>query len=303
MKLIRGREFLMGSNDHYPEEAPVRRVTVEDFWIDEHPVTNAEFAKFIADTGYATLAEIAPNPADYPGMPREMARAGSFVFTPTTGPGSLDNPTLWWRFAFGASWLHPLGPETSIAGIMDHPVVHVAWPDAVAYANWAGKALPTEAEWEFAARGGLEGAVFGWGNRLVPDRIMANYWHGAFPWENTAEDGYQRTSPVGAFPPNGYGLYDTIGNVWEWTQDWFTDADAESGTGKCSCGRPQAGIGARSESYDPRSRLRIPRKVMKGGSHLCAENYCQRYRPAARYAQPIDSPASHTGFRCVIRCS
>lgn len=301
MKLIRGREFLMGSNDHYPEEAPVRRAAVGEYWIDEHPVTNAEFAEFVAGTGYVTFAEIAPDPRDYPGMPLEMARAGSAVFTPTEGPVPTDNPGQWWSFVFGADWRHPLGPESSIDQIMDHPVVQVAWTDAAAYAKWAGKSLPTEAEWEFAARGGLEGAAFAWGDELAPQgRMMANYWQGQFPWRNSLEDGYERTSPVGSYPANGYGLYDMIGNVWEWTADWYTDATAEPA--KTCCGPPRARTGEEAESYDPgAAQIRIPRKVMKGGSHLCAESYCQRYRPAARYAQPVDSPTSHTGFRCVVR--
>jgi formylglycine-generating enzyme required for sulfatase activity len=301
MTLIRGREFLMGSNGHYPEEAPVRRATAGDFWIDEHPVTNAEFAAFVADTGYVTFAEIAPDPGDYPGMPPQMARAGSAVFTPPDRPVSLDDPGQWWRFVFGADWRRPLGPGSAIDDIMDHPVVQVAYADADVYARWAGKALPTETEWELAARGGLDGAPFAWGDELAPGgRLMANYWQGRFPWENTLEDGYVRTSPVGAFPPNGYGLHDMIGNVWEWTCDWFTDSTAEPG--KACCGPPRARAGEEAESHDPRSlQSRIPRKVMKGGSHLCAPSYCQRYRPAARYAQPIDSPTSHIGFRCIIR--
>jgi formylglycine-generating enzyme required for sulfatase activity len=291
----------MGSNDHYPEEAPVRRAEVEDFWIDEHPVTNAEFAAFVADTGHVTLAEVAPDPRDYPGMPPEMAKAGSAVFTPSDGPVRLDDPGQWWRFVFGADWRHPLGPGSGIDGIMDHPVVQVAHADAAAYAAWAGKVLPTEAEWEFAARGGLEGAPFAWGEELAPEgRLMANTWQGRFPFENLAEDGWTRTSPVGSYPPNGYGLCDMIGNVWEWTDDWFTLEVAEPG--KACCGPPRARAGQEAESFDTATpQFRIPRKVMKGGSHLCAPNYCQRYRPAARYAQPIDSPTSHIGFRCVVR--
>jgi sulfatase modifying factor 1 len=301
MTLIRGREFLMGSNDHYPEEAPVRRAVVGDYWIDRNPVTNAEFAAFVAATGHVTLAQIAPDPRDYPGMPPQMARAGSAVFTPTDGPVGTDDPSCWWRFVFGADWRRPLGPQSGIDDIMDHPVVQVAWADAAAYARWAGKALPTEAEWEFAARGGLDGTPYAWGNELAPEgRVMANTWQGRFPWENTLDDGYLRTSPVGVFPANGYGLFDMIGNVWEWTEDWFAETAAESG--KACCGPPRARSVSETESYDPVSpHQRIPRKVLKGGSHLCAPNYCQRYRPAARYAQPIDSPTSHIGFRCVVR--
>ncbi|MBS0334864.1 MAG: formylglycine-generating enzyme family protein [Proteobacteria bacterium] len=303
MTLIRGREFLMGSNDHYPEEAPVRRATVGDFWIDQRPVTNAEFADFVAETGYVTFAEIPPDPRDYPGMDPAMARPGSAVFTPTPGPVDLSRPDQWWSFVFGANWRHPLGPDSTIDDIMDHPVVQIAHGDAQAYAAWTGKSLPSEAEWEFAARGGLEGAAFAWGDELTPGgQVMANYWQGRFPYETAAADRYQRTSPVGAFPPNGYGLSDMIGNVWEWTSDWYNDATAEPG--KACCGPPRARRGVEAESYDPGTpNVRIPRRVMKGGSHLCAPSYCQRYRPAARYAQPIDSPTSHTGFRCVARRS
>ena len=301
MTLIRGGEFLMGSNDHYPEEAPVRRATVGDFWIDTHPVTNRQFAEFVEATGYVTFAEIAPDPRDYPGMPPEMAKAGSAVFTPTKGPVDTRNPGLWWSFVFGADWRHPLGPGSSIDDIMDHPVVQVSYDDALAYARWAGKSLPTEAEWEYAARGGRVGETFAWGEELAPEgRMLANYWQGEFPWQNLETDGYLRTSPVGAFPPNGFGLYDMIGNVWEWTVDWFAANTAE--TGAACCGPPRARLAVEAESYDPLiPHVRIGRKVLKGGSHLCAPNYCQRYRPAARYAQPIDSPTSHIGFRCVAR--
>jgi len=301
MKRVRGGDFLMGSNDHYPEEAPVRRASVGNFWIDEHPVTNAEFAIFVADTGYRTFAELPPDPRAYPGMSPEMARAGSAVFTPPDRPVGLTDPMQWWRFVFGADWCHPLGPESSIDGIMDHPVVQIAYADAAAYAKWAGKSLPTEAEWEFAARGGLDGAAFAWGDELAPaGKMLANYWQGTFPRENTLEDGYLRTSPVGTYPPNGFGLYDMIGNVWEWTRDWYAEITAE--TQKTCCGPPRARITAEVESYALSApEPRIPRKVMKGGSHLCALNYCQRYRPAARYPQPIDSPTSHVGFRCVRR--
>jgi formylglycine-generating enzyme len=300
MKLVRGREFLMGSERHYPEEAPLRHAVVGDFWIDELPVTNRQFAAFAEATGYVTLAEIAPDPRDYPGMPVDMARAGSAVFTPTDGPVDLARPDLWWRFEFGADWRHPLGPDSSIDDLMDHPVVQVAYADAGAYAKWAGKSLPTEAEWEFAARGGLEGAEFAWGDELMPaGRPMANTWQGRFPFENALEDGFERTSPVGVFPPNGYGLYDMIGNVWEWTSDWFT---TETTAASACCGPARARLAAEAESYDPcMPEVRIPRKVLKGGSHLCAPSYCQRYRPAARHAQPVDSPTSHIGFRCVAR--
>jgi formylglycine-generating enzyme required for sulfatase activity len=301
MKLIRGAEFLMGSDVHYPEEAPVRRATVGDFWIDEHPVTNRQFQAFVSETGYTTFAEVAPDPRDYPGMPPEMAQPGSAVFNPSTGPVDLTNSALWWRFAFGADWRHPTGPDSSIDERMDHPVVQIAYADAEAYARWAGKTLPTEAEWEFAARGGLAGAAYAWGDDLAPEgRMMANYWQGEFPWQNTEEDGFELTSPVGSFPANGFGLLDMVGNVWEWTTDWYATDTAEAG--KSCCGPPRMRTVSETESYDPRTPdLRIPRRVLKGGSHLCAANYCQRYRPAARHAQPIDSPTSHIGFRCIAR--
>jgi formylglycine-generating enzyme required for sulfatase activity len=208
----------------------------------------------------------------------------------------------WWTFKFGANWRRPYGPRSSIGGLDDHPVVHVTYRDAEAYAKWAGKDLPTEAEFEFAARGGLDGAEFAWGDELTPgNRQMANTWQGTFPFENLALDGYKRTSPVTAFPPNGYGVYDMIGNVWEWTSDWYStkhEADAPK-----ACCIPENPRGGREDaSYDPcQPQIKIPRKVLKGGSHLCAPNYCRRYRPAARHAEPIDTSTSHVGFRCVVR--
>jgi formylglycine-generating enzyme required for sulfatase activity len=301
MKLVRGGAFLMGSDRHYPEERPVRRAEVGDFWIDEHPVTNRQFAEFVAATGHRTLAEIAPDPRDYPGMPPEMARPGSAVFVKSPTPTAPDDPSKWWTFAFGADWRHPLGPASSLDGRMEHPVVQVAYADALAYARWVGKDLPSEGEWEYAARGGAEGATYAWGEEFEPGgRPQANYWQGRFPWENTLADGYEGTSPVGAFPPNGFGLSDMIGNVWEWTTDWYAADVAEASPG--CCGPPRARRPTEGESYDPATpHVRIPRKVLKGGSYLCAENYCQRYRPAARHAQAIDSPTSHIGFRCIAR--
>jgi formylglycine-generating enzyme required for sulfatase activity len=202
MTLIRGAEFLMGSHDFYPEEAPIRSARVSDFWIDNHPVTNRQFALFVEATGYRTFAEVPPNPRDYPGMPLEMAQAGSAVFIPTSGPVPLEYPGLWWRFIFGADWRHPLGPDSMIDTIMDHPVVQIAYEDARAYAKWAGKDLPTEAEWEHAARGGLAQAPYAWGDKLAPQgQRMANYWQGAFPWQSTRPGGAMRTSPVGPFLP------------------------------------------------------------------------------------------------------
>lgn len=298
---IPGGAFAMGSERFYPEEAPVRRVSVDSFWMDETPVTNAQFAAFVAATGHVTFAEIAPDPRDYPGMLPELAQAGSLVFEMPPGPVDLGQVS-WWEFRIGANWRRPLGPGSSIEGIEDHPVVHVAYDDAEAYAAWAGKALPTEAEFEFAARGGLIDADYAWGDELAPEgRMMANYWQGRFPWANTREDGWLRTSPVRSYPANGYGVYDMIANVWEWTADWYAQPKVER-KARGSCCIPSNPRGAtRGASIDKHDPSRIPRKVLKGGSHLCAENYCQRYRPAARYPQPVDTTTGHVGFRCVVR--
>lgn len=297
----------MGSERHYPEEAPLRRVKVDSFWIDEAPVTNREFARFVAATGHRTLAEIAPDPKQYPGMLAGMDQPGSLVFNKTAGPVPLDQYQHWWSFTFGADWRHPYGPDATIdeLGLWDHPVVHVAWSDAAAFADWVGKALPTEAEHEFAARGGLEGCDFAWGDELAPGgEMLANYWQGLFPFANTREDGWERTSPVGSFPANGYGLYDMIGNVWEWTQDWWEDHPTlprkKHPEACCTVSNPRGG--KLKGSFDPlQPQIRIGRKVLKGGSHLCALNHCQRYRPAARHPETIDTSTSHIGFRCVVR--
>lgn len=301
MVYLPGGTFSMGSERFYPEERPVRKVRVDPFWIDPTPVTNRQFAAFVAATGYRTFAEKAPDPADYPGMPAEMAKAGSLVFSAPSQAVDLGNVVQWWQFRFGAWWREPLGSGSSIAGLEDYPVVHIAYEDAQAYAAWAGKALPTEAEWEYAARGGLEASEFAWGDSLAPDGAMlANYWQGRFPWENLKHDGWERTSPVGAFPANGHGLFDMIGNVWEWTADWFRLNDSQPAPSCCVPANPRGGC--EEDSYDPATPgLRIGRKVLKGGSHLCAANYCQRYRPAARIPQPLDTTTSHVGFRCVRR--
>jgi formylglycine-generating enzyme required for sulfatase activity len=304
MVQLAGGTFAMGSERFYPEEAPVRRVRVDGFWIDETPVTNAAFAAFVAATGHVTFAELPPDPKAYPGLSPELAAPGSLVFEPTLGPGPLD-VTRWWEFRLGANWRQPLGPGSSIAGLEDHPVVHVTHADAKAYADWTGKALPTEAEWEFAARGGLEGADYAWGDALAPGGAMlANYWQGPFPHANSLADGWLRTSPVRSYPANGHGLHDMIGNVWEWTADWFALPKVEKKTRGSCCVPANPRGGARNGSIDHTGPAhRIPRKVMKGGSHLCAESYCQRYRPAARYAQPIDTSTSHVGFRCIVRAT
>jgi formylglycine-generating enzyme len=299
MRLIRGREFLMGCDEGYPDEAPAHRVTVGDFWIDETPVTNAQFAEFVNSSGYRTLAETAPDPRDYPGMLLQMAKPASAVFVRPAQRVDAAHPSQWWQYVFGADWRHPQGPTSGIDDCMEHPAVHIAYADAQAYARWAGKSLPTEAEWEFAARGGIAGAMYAWGNELAPQgRMLANFWQGEFPWENTRADGYDGTSPVRVYPANGFGLYDMIGNVWEWTVDWYGLPAAATPCCTVSTGRAVS----EEESYDPATpSLRIGRKVVKGGSFLCAANYCQRYRPAAKFPQPVDSPTSHLGFRCIIR--
>jgi formylglycine-generating enzyme required for sulfatase activity len=303
MVWIAGGTFRMGSDRHYPEEAPVHRVHVDGLWMDRTPVTNRQFRAFVEATGHVTCAEIAPDPKDYPGARPHMLKAGSLVFSPPRRRVvDLHDWSQWWTFTFGADWRHPYGPGSSIHGLYDHPVVHVAYSDAEAFARWAGKDLPTEAEWEHAARGGLDGAEFAWGDELTPGgRHMANTWQGAFPHENLVRDGYRRTSPVTAFPANGYGLHDMIGNVWEWTADWYAQKhEADAAKPCCIPGNPRGG--REEESYDPcQPRVRIPRKVLKGGSHLCAPNYCRRYRPAARHAQPLDTSTCHVGFRCVVR--
>jgi formylglycine-generating enzyme required for sulfatase activity len=285
MVFIPGATFRMGSDHHYPEEAPSHRVSVDGFWIDRTPVTNSQFAQFVDATGYVTEAQIMPD-------------AGSLVFSPLPRITDLTDWRQLWNFMRGADWRHPCGPDSNIEGLDDHPVVHVACSDAAAYARWAGKDLPTEAEWEFAARGGLEGAEFAWGDALMPGgRPMANIWQGNFPVRNPGADG--STSPVTSFPPNGYGLYDMIGNVWEWTSDWWSARHPADVARPRRIPRNPRGASAQA-SCDP-AQPGIPRKVLKGGSHLCAPNYCRRYRPAARHAEPVDTSSSQVGFRCVAR--
>ncbi len=299
---IPGGTFRMGSNRHYPEEAPVHRVTVDGFLIDRTPVTNRQFRDFVRATGHVTFAEKRPKPKDYPGALPHMLYAGSLVFVPPDHPVDLRNWSQWWTLLKGADWRHPHGPKSTIHGLDNHPVVHVTYADALAYAHWAGKDLPTEAEWEFAARGGLDQAEFAWGDAFTPDgRQMANTWQGAFPFQNLAQDGFERTSPVTAFPPNGYGLYDMIGNVWEWTSDFYVPKHPADAVKACCIPENPRG-GREDQSFDPcQPETRIPRRVLKGGSHLCAPNYCRRYRPAARHPQPVDTSTSHVGFRCVSR--
>lgn len=301
MVQLPGGSFLMGSNDHYPEERPARKVRVGAFAIDRHAVTNRQFARFVEATGHLTLAERPVDPADYPGADPALLLPASVVFVPPAARVDLGNLHNWWHYVPGADWRHPRGPDSSLDGLADHPVVQVGYEDALAYAHWAGKDLPTEAEWEYAAWGGREGSEFAWGDELVPDgRYMANTWQGEFPWDNQVLDGYAWTAPVGSFPPNGYGLYDMIGNVWEWTSDWYQTHDRLPGKACCTLENPRGG--SREDSVDARAAgPRIPRRVMKGGSHVCAPNYCRRYRPAARMAQPIDTATCHVGFRCVVR--
>jgi formylglycine-generating enzyme required for sulfatase activity len=304
MVWVPGGTFHMGSDRHYPEERPAHRVTVDPFWIDRFPVTNARFARFVAATNHVTFAEIPPKPADYPGALPEMIYAGSVVFEPPPGPVDLKGPATWWRFVQGADWRHPYGPDSSIERLDDHPVVHVAFSDAEAFARAEGKELPTEAEWEFAARGGLDGAAYAWGDEFLPGgRYLANTWQGEFPWQHRSRDGFERTSPVGAFPANGYGLYDMIGNVWEWTSDWYVPAHPHDEPKACCVPRNPHGP-REEESYDPgQPKIKIPRKVLKGGSFLCAPNYCRRYRPAARIPEPVDTSTCHLGFRCIVRAA
>jgi formylglycine-generating enzyme len=301
MAWIPGGTFYMGSNDHYPEEAPQHRVQVDGFWMDLRPVTNEDFREFVEATGHVTFAEIAPRKEDYPGALPAMLHPGSIVFTQPAHRVDLRVCT-WWNFVLGADWRHPHGPQSSIEGLGRHPVVHVAYSDVEAYAKWAGKELPTEAEWEFASRGGLDRAEFAWGDQLSPGgKHLANTWQGEFPWQNLREDGYERTSPVDAFPPNTYGLLDMIGNVWEWTTDWFEKGHENAAKSACCVPLNPRG-GRREASFDPsQPQIKIPRKVLKGGSHLCAPNYCRRYRPAARFPHPVDTSTSHIGFRCVVR--
>jgi sulfatase modifying factor 1 len=277
MKWVPGGEFAMGSETFYPEERPVRRVAVEGFWIDEHPVTVAEFRRFIKATGHATVADRELDPAQYPDADPSALVPGSLVFRPSRGPVDLRDFRNWWAYVPGATWQRPEGPASDTYTRGRHPVTQVAYEDAQAYADWAGKALPSEVEWEYAARGGLDGAVYAWGDDF--DSALANTWQGEFPWQ-----GYRGTSPVGAYPPNGYGLHDMTGNVWEWTCDPATNG--QESPSPC-CG--------------PEAEEAIPRRVIKGGSHLCAPNYCLRYRPAARQFEAVDTSTSHIGFRCIVR--
>jgi sulfatase modifying factor 1 len=286
MVWVPGGTFRMGSADFYVEERPVRDALVDGFWMDEHPVTVAEFRRFVKATGHVTVAERPLDPAAYPDADEAQLTPGSLVFRPTRGPVPLGDYRAWWAFVPGACWHHPEGRNSDTYSRARHPVVHIAHEDALAYARWAERALPTEAEWERAARGGLDGARYAWGDDPLPGgRHMANTWQGEFPWRDLGLDGHVGTSPVGAFPANGYGLSDVCGNVWEWTADPYP-IEPRAGHGACCAPAPED---------------RFPRMVIKGGSHLCAPSYCLRYRPAARQAQAVESSTSHLGFRCVLR--
>ena len=294
MVWVPGGTFLMGSYDFYPEERPVHRVTVDGFWMDSHPVTNAEFRRFVKATGHVTVAERPPDPADYPDADPELLVPGALVFQPSSGPVDLRDWRAWWAWVPGADWRHPEGPGSTLHGRDRHPVVQVAYEDAVAYAAWAGKALASEAEWEYAARGGLERKVFCWGDEFAPKgKMLANTWQGEFPWQNLLLDRYAGTSPVGAFAANGYGLLDMAGNVWEWTSDHFTPRQPDEAAKPCCAPRnPQVAAPVLAEA--------IPRRVIKGGSHLCAPSYCLRYRPAARQGEAVDTATGHIGVRCIV---
>ena len=273
--------YTRGATGFYPDEGPPETVRVDGFWIGRFEVTNARFSEFVAETGYVTVAERQPDPKDFPGIDPALLKPGSVVFTMPTQPAG--NLTQWWRFVPGANWREPTGPGSSIDGLEHHPVAHIAHEDARAFAEWLGHDLPTEAQWEYAARGGLERAVYAWGDEfLVDGQHQANTWQGIFPMVNAVEDHYSASAPVGCFPANGYGLYDMIGNLWEWVDDWYYPAHGTPGSG----------------GHDPR-QPGVPVKVIKGGSYLCAENYCRRYRPAARHAQELTLSAAHIGFRTV----
>ena len=290
--LIEGGTFLMGSDEFYPDERPVHERAVESFHIDRHAVTNEEFAAFVDDTGYVTVAERELDPADFPGANPADLVPGSMVFTPTARPVDLDDWRNWWRWQPGAHWRRPFGPDSSIDERMRHPVVHVAFEDATAYAAWAGKRLPTEAEHEYAARGGLSGARFAWGDDMQPGgRVLANSWLGRFPYRN---EGVGDAAPVGSYPPNGYGLYDMTGNTWEWTSDYWTPRHLRLSDRPVDPGRRQTLLATASAQEG----FSTPRRVLKGGSHLCSPEYCLRFRPAARSAQAEDTGMSHIGFRC-----
>jgi formylglycine-generating enzyme required for sulfatase activity len=291
MIYIPGGTFTMGSSDPRFRDAQPRRVQLSPFWMDATEVTNEDFEKFVQATGYVTVAERPIDPRSVPGVPPDQVpkEPCSTVFTPPSEAVPLNNALRWWAMVKGASWRHPTGPDSSIRGLEKHPVVHMAWDDAAAYAKWAGKRLPTEAEWEYAARGGLDGKPYVWGDE-PPTSKLANLWQGEFPVKNSREDGWYATSPAGSYPPNAFGLFDMAGNVWEWCGDWYrADYPANSPT------RDPRGP---SDSLDP-DEPGTPKRVQKGGSFLCSDQYCVRYMPGSRGKGDPGSPIGHVGFRCV----
>src|SRR5579872_6042492 len=307
MVWISGGTFWIGSDHGRSDEQPVHQVTLDGFWIDKNPVSNEEFARFVAATGYVTVAERKPDPKDFPSVPPEKLVAGSVVFSPPTlqevnqeraqdglppvREVPLDNPMAWWKYMPGADWRHPQGPDSNIRQLQKHPVVQVCWYDAMAYAKWAGKQLPTEAQFEYAERGGLDRQEYAWGSQLQANgKWMANAWQGQFPTQNKAADGFAGTSPVGSFPPNGYGLYDMAGNVWQWCADWYRPDSYLQSAAKNPIG-PSSG-------FDP-DEPGVPKRVVRGGSFLCSDLYCSGYRAAARMKSSPDTGLSNTGFRCV----
>ena len=292
MVWIPGSTFKMGSDDPaFHDAMPIHEVTLDGFWMDEHEVTNAEFEKFVNATGYKTVAEQPVNPEDFPGVPVESLVPGSGVFTPPAQQVSLDNPLQWWRYIPGANWRNPHGPESSIHGRPNDPVVHISYTDAMAYAKWAGKRLPTEAEWEYAAQGGKGRQQYYWGSELKPGgKWMANIYQGSFPDVNTGEDGYMDVAPVKSFPANGYGLYDMDGNVWEWCNDFYRPEYYQNSPAK----NPQGP----TESHDP-DEPGLVKRVQRGGSFLCSDEYCVRYRPGSRGKGEVNSASNNLGFRCV----
>ncbi|WP_236653395.1 formylglycine-generating enzyme family protein [Streptacidiphilus melanogenes] len=305
MVRLHGGTFLMGSASYYPEERPVREAGVGAFWIDAHPVTVAQFRRFVKATGYVTVAERAPAAEDYPGADPEALVPGALVFTRPARPVGLDDWRQWWSYCPGAQWRHPHGPRSTTHGRELHPVTQVAFEDARAYAAWAGKGLPTEAEWEYAARGGLVGAEYAWGDSIAPKgRRMANTWEGRFPWQflpGRRQAAQPDTTPVRAFPANPFGLYDMIGNVWEWTADRYALPAPEEPPATCCAPQPRQPEPDGPADADGSAADRFPRRVTKGGSYLCAPDYCARYRPAARQGQTEDTATCHLGFRCVVR--
>jgi formylglycine-generating enzyme required for sulfatase activity len=291
MRWVPGGKFLMGA-DAFPDSRPLHEVTVDGFYMDEHEVTNAEFAAFVNATGYKTVAERPLNPADYPGVPADKLVPGSAVFTPSATPVPMDNPLQWWTYVPGANWSHPEGAKSLITGREDYPAIHISYEDAAAYARWAGKRLPTEAEWEFAAQSGRGNHTYYWGDQLKPDnKWVANIYQGSFPDKNTSEDGYTGAAPVKSFPANAYGLYDMDGNVWEWCADFYRPDYYQKS--------PSLNPGGPVDSYDP-DEPGVVKRVQRGGSFLCSDDYCIRYKAGSRGKGEVTSGSNNLGFRCVM---